>query len=122
MNILVQGVSKMRILEYLEVDEPYRVARIEGLRDRFEHSEELRTLTRQLVKMFKQVISFRYKQADQIISSLNLLVNPQDIAYFVVATLGLDVHEKQILLETFSGEEQMRKLIRFLTRDLAIWN
>jgi Lon protease-like protein len=122
MNILVRGVSKIRILEYLEVDEPYRVARIEGIRDRFEPSEDLTNLIRQLVKMFKQVISFRYKQVDRILSSLDLLVDPQDIAYFVVSILALDVHEKQILLETFSGEEQIRKLIRFLMRDLAIWN
>ncbi len=122
MNILVRGVSKIRILEYVEVDEPYRVARIESIRDRFESSEDLTILTRQLVKMFKQVISFRYKQADRILSSLDLLVDPQDITYFVISILALDVHEKQILLETFSGEEQIRKLIRFLMRDLAIWN
>jgi len=122
MNILVQGLVKVKTLEYLQVDEPYRIARVEALTDKFEPSEALAALAQRMVDMFKRVVSVRFEKPEELVHSLNLLSNLQDIAYFVVSNLGLDVHERQIILETLSGEEQVRKLIRFLIRDLAIWN
>jgi Lon protease-like protein len=122
MNILVQGLLKVKTLEYLEVDEPYRIAKIEGINDQFDPSEALTALTQQLTRMYRNAISFRYRKAKDLIAPLNLLASPQDIAYFIVSNLQLDAHEKQLILETVSGQEQIRKLIRFLMRDLANWN
>lgn len=121
MQVLVHGLERIRIVKWLE-NEPYFRAEVELMPDQVDEGVELDALHRSLGELAKEVVKLSPKLPDEIVSFLDQITDPLNLAYVIASNAGLEVRHAQDILEAGSVTEKMRKLIRHLTREKEVLN
>jgi Lon protease-like protein len=112
-NLLLHGLGRVRILEEAAEDRPYRVARVELLRDQnaAEKDELRRELDRRALAWFGKHGSL--EQVRELLQSDLPLAVIGDIFSFI---LPLEVEFKQELLEELDVAERIRRLVAHMDK------
>jgi len=118
-QILVFGLNKFRILEWIRWD-PYPIVRIEVLKEDEVRSDEAEALMRNIVTLFQKVVELApYLPKEIFVAAMNIK-QPARLAHFVVSNLNLDVESKQSILSTTDLIDKLKKVNYYLTRELDI--
>jgi ATP-dependent Lon protease len=120
-KILVQGLARARIVEYLQ-SKPTYLVRIERLAEAApaEPSVEIEALMRTVREQLEKIISIGKSFSNDILLLLESVNDPGRLADIVAANLGLKVEEGQKVLETEAPLERLRRVYDLLTKEMEL--
>ena len=118
-RLLVQGLSRIKIEEYLG-QEPYLRARIKALPEQNEESLEVEALTRNVVDQFTRLADLVPSIPSELISSALNVEDPLQLVYAVATYVRIDLEEAQELLELHDVEDKLRHLMGILGKELEV--
>ncbi|MCO1601045.1 endopeptidase La [Desulfosporosinus nitroreducens] len=120
MRVLVEGISRGRILEFLEEDEYFRV-RVEELEEETKSlTPELETLVRGMTHQFEEYAKLGKRVPLETIGTVLAVEEPGRLADIVASHLNLKVPDKQTILEAMSVELRVERLTELIMREIEL--
>ncbi|MDO8879734.1 MAG: endopeptidase La [Coriobacteriia bacterium] len=116
---LVEGIQRIRILEYLERD-PYLTVRVEVIDEAGTADVETQALMRNLVSDFESASELGKPIPQEVLLAAAAIEEPGRLADFVTFHLSLKVEEKQEILEALEPKDRLTKTSEFLRKELEI--
>src|SRR5687767_12060243 len=118
-SVILQGVSRIKIGEYLQHD-PFITARVAPNPDPTVTDVELDALVMNLKDIAKRVIKLMPELPKEAGALVDSVTEPGHLADLITSNLELEVAEKQEILETYDLKTRMRKVLQFLSRQLEV--
>ena len=120
-KILVQGVSRAKILEYLQHQPPFQV-RIEALSDSPMESDlvEKEALMRNVREQSEKILSLKGLLSADIIAILNSIDDPGQLADLVASNLRLKTEASQEILEIPDPLDRLQRINEHLAKELEV--
>lgn len=120
MRILVEGITRGRILEYLREDDYFEV-RIEELAEEERTvTPELETLIRGMTHQFEEYAKLGKRVPLETIGTVLAVEEPGRLADIVASHLNLKVPDKQTILEAMSIELRLERLTELIMREIEL--
>ena len=119
MQLFVQGVQRIRIVEYVE-KEPYLKAKVEKVKENIEETVEVEGLARNVLAQFKKMVSLAPYLPNEIFVAAMNINEPNNLADFIASNINITLEEKQELLEALDVKDRLEKLTLFLNKELEI--
>ncbi|MFH1753142.1 MAG: endopeptidase La [Candidatus Omnitrophota bacterium] len=120
-KILVEGVSRAEIKEFVSDKEFYKV-RAEFLNARTKKTLEAEALMRGVLNQFEEYVKLNSKIPPEVLSTVTAIENTDELADVIASHLTLKVSEKQELLEMVDPEDRLKAIGQMLTTELEILN
>ena len=116
-NILTVGLTRYRLIEYVEMGEPYLVGRVEFFEDERENEEVLAARARQVAELFTRIARAVRALNDDRAALPDLPdAEPERLSFLVAAAMELDAEAKQALLELRSSAERLERISNLLSQ------
>jgi len=116
---LVEGVQRIRVLEYVQRD-PYIAVRVELITEPEEADVETKALMRNLVTDFEMASELGKPVPQEVLMAAGSIEEPGRLADFVTFHLALKVEEKQEILEAIDAKDRLGMTTAFLRKELEI--
>ncbi|MDZ4179415.1 MAG: endopeptidase La [Coriobacteriia bacterium] len=116
---LVEGIERVRILEYVATD-PYLTVRVEVIEEPEHVDVETQALMRNLVSDFENASQLGKPIPQEVLMAASAIEEPGRLADFVTFHLSLKVEEKQLILEALDPKNRLGKTLEFLRKELEI--
>ncbi len=120
-KILVQGLAKARIVEFLQT-KPTFIVKVERLAEAApgELSVEAEALMRTVREQLEKIIHLGKAFSNDILLLLENVTDPGRLADLVAANMGLRVEQAQQILEAESPVERLRKVHDLLSKEIEL--
>ncbi|HEX7125056.1 MAG TPA: endopeptidase La [Thermodesulfobacteriota bacterium] len=119
-KILVQGLAKARILEFVQT-KPTFIVKVEALPEpALEPSLEAEALMRSVREQLEKIAQLGKAFSNDILLLLENVSEPGRLADLVAANLGLKVDQAQQILEAESPVERLRKVHDLLSKEIEL--
>ena len=118
-QLLVQGVSRFRVLEYL-LDGPYLRARIEAIPEQTVKDMEVDAMMTNLVGLYHDVLELSPYLPKELGSLSKSLDDGGMLADLIASSLNISKAEKQSILETRDVKERLTEVTRIINRELQV--
>ncbi len=120
-KILVQGLAKARITEFIS-DKPFYTVRVERQHDTtvVDVSLEVEALIRTVREQLTKVMELGKQVSPEVMVILENIQDPGSMADLVSSNLGLKVADAQILLEINDPIVRLTKVNEFLNREVEL--
>ncbi|MGE0684514.1 MAG: endopeptidase La [Candidatus Binatia bacterium] len=119
MRILVQGIQRVEIRDYIQQD-PYLRARIVSLQDAIQSSRDLDALQAHVVSQFSKFVSMVPYLPDELQGVVMNIKDPGRVADLIASQLNISSEEKQDLLNMLDIRTRLEKLSTILTREVEL--
>ncbi len=119
LNILVQGISRVRMLTTV-LQQPYLRAEIEMITELEVDDVETDALVKNVVSQFERVVSLSPNVPDEAVAAAREQATPGKVADFIASLLDLPVEDKQALLELLDVKARLQRLTEVLARELQV--
>ena len=122
MYVLVQGVSRMKTLSFIQ-ERPYYIATIETLQDDEEENandKELIATVKNLKDLFNSVAQLAYNISNEV---LTMILNVDDhglLADMIAENPSFSLQERQEVLEMLNVKARLQRVTALLTREKEI--
>ncbi len=122
-KILVQGLSKGRITEYVE-SKPYYSVRIERISEPVipEHTLETEALIRTVKEQLTKIITLGKALTPEVMVIVENMQEPGSLADLISSNIGLKVEESQGLLEIIDPLERLKRVNEMLNKEYELLN
>ncbi|MCH7650800.1 MAG: endopeptidase La, partial [Nitrospinae bacterium] len=119
MKVLVEGMQRGRIIGFEDNPDYYEVevARIE---ENMQVTPELKALMRSIEGQFEQYAKLNQKIPLESITAISNITEPHRFADTIASYMVFQTGEKQGLLDTFSPEDRLNKLLSTLKSEMEI--
>ncbi len=119
-KVLVEGAERVRIKQFVDLDEHFSadVEKIE--RASAEEERELEVLMRSLMSLFDQYVKLNKKVPPEILTSLSGIDDPSRLADTIAAHMSLKLEEKQHILEIDSIRGRLEHLMGLIEGEIDI--
>ena len=118
-KVLVEGVSRVRIVEYLENDSFFE-AHAEYLTEMPGDEATVQALQRSVASEFERYAKIRKNVPEEAMVSVSETEEPARLADLVAGHLGVEVEQKQELLETLSVSERLEKVYGLMQGEMSV--
>ncbi len=118
-KVLVEGVSRARVLEFVEREDSF-AARIASVDAGVSDNSEVQALMRAVFTQFDQYVKINKKIPPEILTSLASIDDAGRLADTITAHLSLKLEEKQKILEMFDVAKRLEHLLGLLEAELDI--
>ncbi len=118
-RILVQGLKRIDIREYGQI-EPYYRAQVTPLENETEASRDLDARQAHLVSQFAKFVSMVPYLPDELQGVVMNIKDPAKVTDLIGSNLNVSVDEKQDLLNTLSVRTRLEKLSAILNREVEL--
>lgn len=120
-KILIQGISKARILSFTQ-SSPYYEVKVEKVIEPTlpKMVPEIEAIIRTVKQQMEKAISFGKFMVPDVIALIENLEDPGRLSDLVVSNLGLKVEAAQEILETIDPVERLRKVSNLLAKELHV--
>jgi Lon protease-like protein len=116
-NILTVGLMRYRLVEYVEMGEPYLVGRVEFFEDEQEDEALLLERARHVAGLFMRIARAVRNLNDDRTGLPELPdAEPERLSFLVAAAMELDAEAKQGLLELRSGAQRLERISNLLAQ------
>jgi len=118
-QIWVHGIARVRIIEYVETDKPYMVAKVEVLHEQVENDTELAALERSVRNLLSKITSL----SEDIPSDLKSMargMDPSATADMIAMYMDIPIAHKQRMLEITNVKERLTTLKSVMARELSV--
>lgn len=119
LNAWVKGLKRVE-LKSIETEKPFLVGKIVELPEINEESEEIKTLTKNVMESFQKTINLGKTVDFMTIMKLMEGSPSNQLADQIAYILDLETEEKQKLLETFSVRDRLIKAAQSLTSEIKV--
>jgi len=118
-KVLVEGVSRVRITEYLENDD-YFAARAEYISETPGDATTIEALLRTVGDEFARYAKVKKNIPDEALTAVSDSDDAAKLADLVAGHLGIEVGRKQDLLETLSVSERLEKVYGLMQGEMSV--
>lgn len=119
-NILIVGLIRYRVEEYVAGDEPYLVARVSFLEDEEEDLDSLNESAKAVAETFTRIARAVRTLNDERATLPDISdTEPQRLSFLVAAAMEMETDVKQELLELRQTSERLRRLRDMLIRAVS---
>jgi ATP-dependent Lon protease len=118
-RILVQGLKRIEIREYLQ-RQPYLRARVAHLQDTVQSASDLNALQAHMVGQFAKFVSMVPYLPDELQGVVMNIKDPSKVTDLIASNLNVSIEEKQDLLNTLDVRSRLEKLSAILTREIEL--
>ena len=118
-KVLVEGVQRVRILDYLE-NPDYFEARAEPLMEMPGDAATIEALLRTVTAEFERYAKVKKNIPEEALSAVSETTEPAKLADLVAGHLGIEVDQKQDLLETLSVSERLEKVYGLMQGEMSV--
>ena len=118
-RILVQGVKRIEIRDYVQYD-PYFRARVAQLQDVVAPSKDLDALQAHMVSQFAKFVSMVPYLPDELQGVVMNIKDPGRVSDLIASNLNISVDEKQDLLNSLDVRSRLEKLSSILNREIEL--
>ncbi len=116
-NIVVTGLARFRLLEYLETADPYLVGRLEFFEDMDVDEKEVEQFADKVFEIFERVAKAAFKlSGNRGIFSEIKRTDPESFSFMATAAFNFENDLKYRLLEMTSTLERLKKLEEILLK------
>ncbi|MEM7130996.1 MAG: endopeptidase La [Chloroflexota bacterium] len=125
MRLLVQGLERVRITDYLQTD-PYLRARVQVIPEEDLHitesddSLEDQALVRAVQELFRKLIDLEPHMPDELTIMAVNVEDARDLAYLVASSMNLDTEDAQAILEMDSIKDKLIRLTSLLKKEVEV--
>jgi len=118
-KVLVEGKTRVKITEFLE-NEAYFVANAEALSENSGDGTAVVALVRAAAGEFERYAKIKKNIPEEALSAVAETTEPAKLADLVAGHLGVEVEQKQELLETLSVEERLEKVYGLMQGEMSV--
>ena len=118
-QLLIEGQSRARVVEYLETDE-YLYAEVELVEDEVEEGPELEALVTHMRDLAKRVVQLSPRIPDAAVAIIDALKDPSHLCDLIASQLSAKLEEKQALIEERSLRARVRAVNKLLAHEHAV--
>ncbi|MCA0755296.1 endopeptidase La [Paenibacillus sp. N4] len=118
-RVLVEGVVRAEILDYLPNDEFYEVSAKE-LPEQETDDPEVDALMRSVLNQFEHYISLSKKVTPETLAAVSDIDDPGRLADVITSHLSLKIKDKQDILETIDVGMRLEKLLDILNNEREV--
>ena len=118
-KVLIEGKQRARIVE-VQTEEECTFVVPERLEDLPVDSPEIEALLRSVRDAFEGYINLSKKVPPEMVASIAGIADPGRLADTVIAQVGVQIVEKQELLELVDPQERLERLLALLEREVEI--
>ncbi|WP_137700258.1 endopeptidase La [Marimonas lutisalis] len=118
-KVLVEGQARVRITEYLENEEFFE-ASPEYLTEMPGDAATIEALHRTVTTEFERYAKVRKNIPEEALSAVSEADDPAKLADLVAGHLGIEVGQKQELLETLSVSERLEKVYGLMQGEMSV--
>lgn len=118
-RVLVEGVIRAEILDYLPNDEFYEVS-VKELPEQETDDPEVDALMRSVLSQFEHYISLSKKITPETHAAVSDIDDPGRLADVITSHLTLKIKDKQDILETVDVGERLEKLLDILNNEREV--
>jgi ATP-dependent Lon protease len=120
-KLLVQGLAKARIAEYVET-KPFYQVRIEKIEEKQAAELDLETeaLMRNVCEQGEKILEFRGELSGEVSAILRSIEDPTRLADLAASNLRLKTQEAQALLEKNDPIERLQRVNELLSKELEL--
>lgn len=120
MRVLVEGLYRARIYEYISQD-PYIEVSIEEFKNgNDDKNTELEALMRTLIYQFEQYVRISKKIPPETVVSVVAIEEPGRLADVIASHLSLKINEKQNILEALDIAKRLEYLCEILAKEMEV--
>jgi Lon protease-like protein len=116
-NIMVKGLLRYRIVEFVENEKPYLTARVECFEDSQENKDAAKGIAEEVFALFDRIAqaAFKLSRDRRRYESISQ-DDPEKLSFMVMAAFNLENQLKYDLLKTIETSERLMKLRDILTQ------
>ena len=118
-KVLVEGMARVRITEYLENDQFFE-ARAEYLTEMPGDTTTIEALLRTVTNEFARYAKVKKNIPEEALAAVSESDEPAKLADLVAGHLGIEVGQKQELLETLSVSERLEKVYGLMQGEMSV--
>ena len=118
-KVLVEGVARVRITEFLENDVFFE-ARAQYLTEMPGDMATTEALLRSVTDEFERYAKVKKNIPEEALSAVGETSEPAKLADLVAGHLGIEVEQKQDLLETLSVSERLEKVYGLMQGEMSV--
>ncbi|MWD28399.1 endopeptidase La [Aquicoccus sp. SCR17] len=118
-KVLVEGQARVRIDQFLE-NEDFFEAKAEYLTEMPGDSAAITALLRTVTDEFERYAKVKKNIPEEALSAVSETTNPAKLADLVAGHLGIEVGQKQELLETLSVSERLEKVYGLMQGEMSV--
>ncbi|MCG6902003.1 MAG: endopeptidase La [Rhodobacter sp.] len=118
-KVLVEGRSRVKITEYIENDQFFE-ARAELLDEVEGDPDTLAALVKSVSEDFERYAKIKKNIPEEALGAVAETREPDKLADLVAGHLGVEVNQKQELLETLSVSERLEKIFGLMQGEMSV--
>ena len=118
-KVLVEGQARVSVTEYLENDSFFE-ARAEHLAEMPGDAATIEALVRTVAQEFDRYVKIKKNVPEEALASVMEAEDPAKLADLVSGHLGIEVQQKQELLETLSISERLEKVYGLMQGEMSV--
>ncbi len=118
-KVLVEGKARVRITEYLD-NESFFEAHAEPLSETEGDSATVEALTRSVTEEFERYAKVKKNIPEEALSAIAESREADRLADLVAGHLGVEVDQKQTLLETLDVAERLEKVLGLMQGEMSV--
>ena len=118
-KVLVEGQKRVRITEYLENDDFFE-ARAEPLTEMPGDPAAIEALVRTVAEEFERYSKVKKNIPEEAMGAVSEAEEPAKLADLVAGHLGIEVDQKQELLETLAVSERLEKVYGLMQGEMSV--
>ncbi len=118
-RVLVEGVNRAEIMEFVNNDEFYEVA-IREWHEKPVEDPEIDALMRSVLGQFEHYINLSKKVTPETLAAVSDIDEPGRLADVICSHLSLKIKDKQDILETLDVRQRLEKLLDFLNNEREV--
>ncbi|GGG74486.1 endopeptidase La [Paenibacillus radicis (ex Gao et al. 2016)] len=118
-RVLVEGVSRAEVVDYVANDEFYEVS-VKELPEQETDDPEVDALMRSVLSQFEHYISLSKKVTPETHAAVSDIDEPGRLADVITSHLSLKIKDKQDILETVDVRERLERLLDLLNNEREV--
>jgi len=118
-KVLVEGEKRIKILKHSKTNDNFLTCEVEIIEDQ-NITKDQELLASALVKKFERLQVLNKKDTNESSSSLKNLKNPSQIANNISSNLGIQIFEKQELLEIIDLKKRLEKIHSLIEKETSV--
>lgn len=120
-TIILQGRRRFKVEEYIKFD-PFLTAKVTYIEDKFPNAKkkETKALIQSLKEVALNILNLNPEIPRDAQIAINNIDTPNFLTHFLSSNLNIGISDKQLLLETFDGQDQATKLLEHMMKEVQV--
>lgn len=120
-KVLVEAGNRVKIKKIISENNFFQ-CQCEILEESDGNKVKTEALLRSIINSFSQYIKLETKVNPEILSSLNEIRNPGQVADIISSHINIKIEDKQKILETFNIDKRLNLILSFLESEIRVLN